>query len=673
MTRLFSVLSFSIAITCSAAAAEREIRPIPAPGVAVPDKDRTELDAEVARLRERITALRTELKSKPHLLRLLPDVEIFHKAVRYALDHNEFYNVTNEIPAARSLLKLGFERAAQLTDGRAPWLSATGLVVRSYTSRIDGSVQPYGLVVPANFSKNNPHRLDFWFHGRDEKLTELSFLSQRLRSPGEFVPPNTIVLHPYGRYCNANKFAGEIDLFEALDHLRQDYNIDENRIAVRGFSMGGAACWQFAVHYADRWAAAAPGAGFAETARFSNFARSPFRPPWYHTNLWHLYDATDYAANLFNCPVVAYSGEIDRQKQAADVMAEALQAEGIELAHVIGPGTAHRYHPDSKVEINRRIDAIMSRGREQVPRRVRFTTWTLRYNRMHWITVDALEQHWQRARVNAEWDATGNAIRITTTNVAALTLEFPAGSWPLDIAQKPSLMIDGQRIDAPRPLSDRSFTAHFVRNGSAWTTVPRAQYVDRSSLRKHHGLQGPIDDAFMDSFLMVRPSGTPFTDQIGKWAVAEFTRATNEWRRQFRAEVRVKTDAEVTESDIAEHNLVLWGDPASNHLLARIAEKLPLSWKAEEITLGGRKFPGGSHVPILIFPNPLNPNRYIVLNSGVTFREAHYLSNALQVPQLPDYAIIDLSEPPNPYTPGKVAAAGFFDEYWALTDTARGN
>jgi len=37
---------------------------------------------------------------------------------------------------------------------------------------------------------------------------------------------------------------------------------------VRGFSMGGAACWNFAVHYPGLWAAAAPGALF-RVARFS--------------------------------------------------------------------------------------------------------------------------------------------------------------------------------------------------------------------------------------------------------------------------------------------------------------------------------------------------------------------------------------------------------------------
>ena len=36
------------------------------------------------------------------------------------------------------------------------------------------------------------------------------------------------------------------------------------------------------------------------------------------------------------------------------------------------------------------------------PSKVRFTTWTLRYNRSFWVQVDGLEQHWERARVDAD-------------------------------------------------------------------------------------------------------------------------------------------------------------------------------------------------------------------------------------------------------------------------------
>ena len=69
---------------------------------------------------------------------------------------------------------------------------------------------------------------------------------------------------------------------------------------------------------------------------------------------------------------------------------------------------------------------------------------------------------------------------------------------------------------------------------------------------------------------------------------------------------------------------------------------------------------------ILIQPNPLNLNRYVVLNSGFTYREYDYLNNARQVPKLPDWAVIDVKTPPNSRYPGKVVSAGFFGEDWGL-------
>ncbi len=68
----------------------------------------------------------------------------------------------------------------------------------------------------------------------------------------------------------------------------------------------------------------------------------------------------------------------------------------------------------------------------------------------------------------------------------------------------------------------------------------------------------------------------------------------------------------------------------------------------------------------MIYPNPLNPKKYIVLNSGVTFREADYRNNALQTPKLPDYAVVDTTTPADEQAPGKIADAGFFGEHWEL-------
>jgi len=69
---------------------------------------------------------------------------------------------------------------------------------------------------------------------------------------------------------------------------------------------------------------------------------------------------------------------------------------------------------------------------------------------------------------------------------------------------------------------------------------------------------------------------------------------------------------------------------------------------------------------VLVYPNPLNPNRYVVINSGFTYREYDYLNNARQVPKLPDYAVIDVGVPVSARTPGGIATAGFFDETWGV-------
>ncbi len=379
------------------------VRRMPPLGIEVTADDRKELEAGLATLGQAIDRLVEKARKDAKTAELLPDVEIYRKAVRDALTYREFFNV-RDIPKAKALLKEGQARASSLAEGQAPWTSQTGLVVRGYVSKIDGSVQPYGLVVPPSYTDKTAgkYRLDFWFHGRGETLSEVNFLDERRTRVGEFAPPDTIVLHPYGRYCNAAKFAGEIDALEALDSVKRRYRVDEDRIGVRGFSMGGASVWQFATHYTDLFFAANPGAGFSETPRFLNvFQRETLAPTWYEQKLWNLYDCDKYAANLLNLPTVAYSGELDGQKQAADVMAEALKKEGIELTHVIGPQTKHQYEKNAKDQVERKMASLAVKGQNRAPREVHLVTYTLRYNRMSWLTIDALEEHWAQARFDA--------------------------------------------------------------------------------------------------------------------------------------------------------------------------------------------------------------------------------------------------------------------------------
>jgi predicted esterase len=637
---------------------------VPPPGIAIAEKDRAELRAGADVLAREIASLRSSARSD-----LLPDVEIYHKAVDWALRYDEFYR-SNEVGSARTLLKQGMERAKQLRDGHPSWLTATGLVVRGYVSKIDGSVQPYGLVVPGTFATepDKARRLDVWLHGRDNNLTELKFISDRQRSYGEFTPADTFMLHPYGRYCNAFKFAGEADVFEALEHVKKSYPIDNRRIALRGFSMGGAGVWHLAAHHPRVWAVAAPGAGFAETAEYQKLGANRAKIPSWEQKLWQLYDATDYAANFFNLPVIAYNGTDDPQRQAADVMERAMKAEGLKLPRIWGTNVGHKYTPEGKREVSQFVDEAVAAGKGAFPKTIRFTTRTLRFNRARHLRVDELIKPWARAEIVVT-TAANDSLEIQTRNISAFSL--------FGIKDAPHWLQSGVRIDGRlAPASAIGFAnpsgmeISFRRgiNGD-WNsaalplqkngTSNQADPAPDKALHKLHGLQGPIDDAFMDSFLIVRPTGQPQNAQVGAWMTGALAKATNDWRAQFRGDARVKDDSQVTDADIAAHNLVLFGDPKSNKLLARIANKLPIQWSAQTVKAGGKSFPAATHVPVFIFPNPLNPQRYVVLNSGFTFAAASAGSNAQQTPKLPDYAVLDV-------TTDSAVLADFFDEQWQL-------
>ena len=165
---------------------------------------------------------------------------------------------------------------------------------------------------------------------------------------------------------------------------------------------------------------------------------------------------------------------------------------------------------------------------------------------------------------------------------------------------------------------------------------------------------------------MVAPTGQAWNESIGRWTTNEMAKAVAEWRNQFRGEPQVKRDDEVSDADAASNHLILWGDPHSNKLIGRIAAKLPIVWDVKTVRIGKKSFDSTHHLPVLIYPNPLHPKQYVVLNSGFTFAHARSTSNADQTPKLPDYAVVDIDGPVSVGVAGEVVEAGFFDERWRV-------
>lgn len=642
MKCLLLVIAWAGWLACSASAQECLTWPrlLPPEGIEIPSE-------QLAKWKTRIDALDKRLVANRQS-NYFADVEVLVKACRFAIEFHEFYT-EKDFEKCDRLLTLAEKRAEWLPSGsgqktgplKSPEASER-LQVRGYLSAVDGSAQPVGLIMPEQGlagSKKIP--MFVWLHGRGDKSTDLHFLNERMRSKGEVVPSDALVLHAFGRQCVGFKSAGTTDILEAIDFVCDNYPIDRNKIVLMGFSMGGAGVWHVAARNADLFVAASPGAGFAETRRYQNLSPDKF-PAKYVQTLWGVYDVPDYTRNLFDLPVIAYSGENDKQIQAARVMEEAFQAEGRKLEHLIGPGMGHKYHPEVLKELIGKLSAAASAGRPADPTELHLQTKHLRVHQRRWISVEGMQEAYMDTRVDAS--RKDNEWHLKTKNVSRLKLEPPAGT---------KLTIDGQSVTGGNSLM-------LVRNASTWQAVTKFD-----SGTKRPGLSGPIDDAFFDPFLFVTPGGKSSNAQVDNWVACEQAYAVLRWKSLMRGEPRIKRDVDVTAQDMAKYHLVLWGDIQSNKLLARLMKhSLPVTWDQNSVKIGQEEWSADKHVPVAIMPNPESPDRYLVINSGLTFRDAHDKTNSLQNPQLPDWAVVDISVPRSANGPGKVTAAGFFNDRW---------
>ena len=637
--KLFSVFLF-ISFSIQAQEINEISRRLPPKGINIPTDQRTKIEESYNQLIQKLSKIK-------HLHKA--DVDIYAKAVKFALLNGEFYK-KQDFNKTLTLLESAHQKADSLSQGKSPWANSKGVNLRGFYSAIDGSPQPYGIEIPENIDLNKAQPLYIWLHGRGDKITDLHFIAQREKAKLKFPSENAITVHPLGRQCIGYKSAGEIDVLEMIEHIKKNYKIDENRIALMGFSMGGAGAWHLGAHYAEKWAVVHPGAGFAETAQYNKMTKDKY-PAWYTQKLWGLYDVPNYTRNLFNQPLIAYSGEVDKQKQAADVMEASFKDHGKSFPHIIGPKMGHKYDPKSMKDILAFVKKAITKGRQPYSKNIHLQTQTLRYSSIHWVQAHGLKEHWSDSRIDTE--VKDIEISLKTKNISRIKLKSPWQAKPIPAGT--SINVDGNKVTIPKD----SQSIFLVHNGQ-WTLGNE----NNIGLAKKPGLQGPMDDAFLSPFLLVTPSGKINNAKFKRWMDFEIEHLKNRWKELFRGNIRLKADNKITEEDIKKYNLILWGSPESNSVLGKLAKGLPVKWSGKEIIVNGKAYGRDFHVPQFVYPNPKNGEKYIVINSGPTFRENHDRTNSLQNPKQPDWSVIDIRQDPDGNAPGKIIDANFFDESW---------
>ncbi len=195
------------------------------------------------------------------------------------------------------------------------------------------------------------------------------------------------------------------------------------------------------------------------------------------------------------------------------------------------------------------------------------------------------------------------------------------------------------------------------KTGSTWKVAS----LHEKGLHKRHGMQGPIDDAFLEPFLVVRPTGTPWNAEANAEALRILARFDKQFMMAYRGHIRIKDDKDVTADDFNKYHVVLFGDPGSNRWIAKLNGKIaPLKWTKETVMLGSKSFPASETLPALIYPSPLSANHYVVLNSGLTVKWSDWAGD-FPTPRFGDFAMFKVSKDADDPDP---AYTGMFDEAW---------
>ncbi|MFH1732918.1 MAG: NPCBM/NEW2 domain-containing protein [Planctomycetota bacterium] len=538
-----------------------------------------------------------------------------------------------------------------------PFRRRRGHILKGYVSEIDGQVQPYAVYVPGQYAEGTPSPLVVHMHGHG------------WYKPFQCVPTypfrDAVVVSPHGRGSIDYMFVAEEDVLACIDEAKKDYTIDADRVYLLGSSMGGTGCWSLATKYPSRFAAIGPVAGNADSKAWEAVAGAGGAGGLAYDGLRSFLreslDPVTYAGNLLHVSAYFLHGDDDEVVPVGNSrsMARALAAAGCRHAYREGRGGGHGWRPDKVIAAQH--DFIFGSRRSRRPERVRLKAAYLKYGRADWIRIVRLARRDRFGEVAADV-RDGQLIDVKLRNVSAVEIDL--NRCPVDVREAVVITIDGERVFSAVPLRTR--LARLERSGSRWQLVSAWR-----GPRKKPYLEGPVSDAYTRSFLVV--IGTRSADAADRRIVREEAeRFAADWKLLYTRPPRVKADQDVNGDDIARHNLILYGGPQDNSVTARIAGRLPIEVANGAVRVGGRSYAGPGVAVKFCYPNPLNPERLVVIVAGASrgrdvFQSNNLFGNWFQWGPYDnrawfDYAVFD----------DKTRSAetciefGFFDDNWQL-------
>jgi len=536
-------------------------------------------------------------------------------------------------PRWRAWLSTEARRIARdLGRERDPFGRLRGYERMAFYSRLDGTPQQYELFVPPGYRPSGDREwpLLVTLHGykgnagdyfrntfglaRDYEARESLLAHGRHGTPPTRGP--MFVIAPVGRGQSFYRHAGEVDIIEAMDDVRERFRIDENRLYITGGSMGGTGAAYIPFRHPDTFAASAALAGYHDQRVRSD------------TNHEGLSDAerfvqahrsdVDWAENALHLPMLLVRGTRDRPLAWTRVLVDRLDELGYRHEHR-EPDSGHNVWTETYAE--GAIFRWLGRYRRpEHPAHVRLRTARERTRRAWWVTIE------QRAAPDAfaEVDARIDDGVITATIEGAAAVTFEPGPPLVEEGAPLTVRVGDDEVTGPAPL-----TVEAHDGGWRAATGPWPQPGSRRA-----GVSGPIRDVFHEPLTFVVGTQDPDHTLLNR-LVARHWAHPKGWIVDY----PIVDDDDVTDAMMAERTLVLIGPPSSNSVHARLVDRLPIQVRADGVHVGDAVHSGPQVGAAFVAPNPEHPDRAVLVLAGPrplgTWR-ANDLPDAL-----PDYVVWD--------------------------------
>jgi pimeloyl-ACP methyl ester carboxylesterase len=609
-------------------------------GGAQPIEERSrELERAIARAETKATD-RTSLA----YLSNLPLAQLKVRKVQAALQ--EFIG---ESAALRQEIDEGFAALQRLDEGRVAFEGDTGRLERAYIAANDQTAQPYYLYVPRDYTREKRWPVIVLLHGYVGNITIAKpwLLTEEQEEEGG--RNGAIVLTPYGRRNTDFQGVGEVDVFQAIEETKRFYTVDPDRIYLCGPSMGGYGTWTISLRHPGAFAACAPMC--SQTDMFVWWPWPHQTAPRFKQFLGEWDNPIDLAPNAVSQSYSLQHGELDQKPlipvEQSHMMLWELNRLGTPAEYFEHPKADHYIYWEMLC-FEKAFAWLVTHRLDPWPKHVRLKSYTYRYDTAFWLRIAEYREWGRAATAEATVDAAANRIDMTTDNVARA--EVRLSPKLVDPNRDLVVVADGREVFRGRAQGEV-----LALDVAPATPAPRPD-----APRKRKDLCGPVEDVFNGPFVVVPGTGGTAEDRrmLGE-AAATWCK---EWDGFADGLPPLLKDTEVTDEIAASHNLVLFGTPQTNQVLAGIADRLPIGVEDHRFTIAGKTYEGPEVGVVFCYPSPKYPDRYVLVYSGAPF--GRHLGINHKHDLLPDYFIFS-TDSKNPWDDtDRHLCAGFFDLNW---------